>query len=436
MLVEAFSPSYVNAWNAMPPLRIHRTFDRTNSLFATTTSEDSAAAIDCNEELQRHIITVPSFLPTDDKQNDDTYPSILHQIHIVPLLTDDESSKLLQLARTYATENESWDQLDSSRHVSYPTVDFATEESIEISEYLGPSGIQFEERTFGALSEAFDVDVGDMSFLDLFCASYEVKEADDAADKLEEGRNTMDQLDLHRDGSLLSFTILLSPPEEFEGGGTIFDALGDVDIDDQNNSILQPSGVIQAPPGYATLHSGKLLHGGHLVTKGQRIVLVGFVDVDKRNFNPGVLGAATKEWGRNDVQTFWNERRLTLSKQQQEGKTEGKIEEQPLWKLNNWRYLPKDTAERRLSSGEGRSYFGQNSTIPTSILKKIENRASLEKIRRRRLITEDRLLREILLPREERGEKIVEEEGEWLEVDPDNLDGLMMGWDGDVEDVE
>mmetsp|Transcript_246 Transcript_246/g.464 ORF Transcript_246/g.464 Transcript_246/m.464 type:complete len:428 (+) Transcript_246:195-1478(+) len=421
MIVEAFSPGQVNAWNLILPRPIHRHLNRINPLFATVAPDSEKST----------VVTVPQFHSEDDEN----YPSLLHQIHVQPLLTDEETTELLRLARTHATENESWDQQDSSRHVAYQTVDFAIDESIEISQYLGQSGINFEERIFGALSDAFDVDVEDMSFLDLFCASYEAKDPDDGVsiESEEEGRNPMDRLDFHRDGSVLSFTVLLSPPEEFEGGGTAFDALEDVAIDDVDNSILQPSGVIQPPDaGYATLHSGKLLHGGHVVTKGQRIVLVGFVDVHERNFKPGALGRAAKEWGRNDVRSFWNQRRLSMTKQH--GNTEGKsINDNPSWNLKSWRYLPKDTPERRLITGEGRSYFGQNSTVPKSMLEKMEKRASLEKIRKRRLITEDKLLREVLLPREERGEKIEdEEEGEWMEVDIGSLDGLTLGWDGDV----
>jgi hypothetical protein len=297
----------------------------------------------------------------------------------------------------------------------------------EISKYLGASGIRFEERVFCALSNAYGVDVDDLSFLDLFCASYEGRESERESNKNDSGedRNTMDRLAFHRDGSLLSFTVLLSPPNEFEGGGTIFDALLDADIADYASSILQSPGVIQPPQaGYVTLHSGKLLHGGHLVTAGQRIVLVGFVDVHERNTRPGALQSATKEWGRNDVREFWNKRRLSLLKQQQKGIV------QPSWILKNSKYLPKGTEESRMTNA-GRSCIGQKIAIPTDIIQRIESRAGIEKIRRRRLITEDKLLRSILLPRDEREEKKADDDGEWLEVDFDNMNGLMLGWDSD-----
>jgi len=371
----------------------------------------SSIAIEYNDESQHHIVTVPSFLPDDDTSF--SYPSLLHHIHVLPLLTNDETTHLLQLARKYATDNQSWNQQDATRHVSYPTVDFAIEESIDIENYLNE--IDFEERIFDKLSTAYDIDVEDMSFLDLFCASYEAKDDTDNMINESEERTTMDRLDYHRDGSLLSFTILLSPPNEFEGGGTIFDVLGDVSIANEYD-ILQSPGVIQpSHAGYATLHSGKLLHGGHRVSKGQRIVLVGFVDVHERNMRPGSLGKATKHWGRNDVSTFYNKRRLSLLKQQNVDEEN----EQPEWKIKNWRYLAKDT----------RSYFGKDFKIPPSILDNIERRASLERIRSKRLSTEDMLLREILLPREERGDKIAEQqdEGEWIEVELADIDdGIML----------
>ena len=309
---------------------------------------------------------------------------------------------MLKIARAYAEASSSWDQQDSTRHVSYQTVDFAVEESVDMSQYL--QDINFQERIFGLLSEEYDVDVEDLSVLDLFCASYEASGDDDQTD-----RETMDRLDFHRDGSLLSFTVLLSLPEDFEGGGTIFDALRDAaDKSDQQSTVLKEPGSIQPlKAGYATLHSGKILHGGHVVTKGQRIVLVGFVDVDLRNMREGALGSAAKEWGRNDVREFWNQRRLLKTKQQKAS-----------WNISNMRYLPK----------KGRSCLGKCS-LPASLLESIENRSKPEIIRERRLRSEDRLLRDIMLPRAERGEKIEEELGEWREVSLEDMDGLMIGWE-------
>ncbi len=94
----------------------------------TTGAVSPTASIEFIEESQLHVVTLPPFVEAND-QGDGAYPSPLHQIHILPLLTGEEASELLQLARNHATENQSWDRQDSSRHVSYPTVDFAIEES-------------------------------------------------------------------------------------------------------------------------------------------------------------------------------------------------------------------------------------------------------------------------------------------------------------------
>ena len=361
------------------------------------TPSASAISIDYDDSSEHHTITIPSFLDADDGSDIiDKYPSLLHKIHVLPFLDEDETSRMLKIARTYAEVSSSWNRQDSIRHVSYQTVDFAVEDSVHMSEYL--QDIKFQERIFDLLSEEYDVDVKDLSFLDLFVASYEASEDDVQTD-----RETMDRLDFHRDGSLLSFTVLLSQPEDFEGGGTIFDALRDSVLENDQQSILKDHGSIQPPcAGFATLHSGKLLHGGHVVTKGQRIVLVGFVDVDLRNTREGVLGNAAKEWGRNDVREFWNKRRKQTSS----------------WNISNLRFLPK----------KGRSCLGKCS-IPANTLQNIESRSNQEKIRERRLATEDKLLREIMLPRAERGDKIEDELGEWREVSPEEMDGLMIGWE-------
>ena len=67
----------------------------------------------------------------------------------------------------------------------------------------------------------------------------------------------------HRDGSVLSFNILLNDSSEFDGGGTWFDHTS------QTHHICQ---------GDVLVHSGKLRHAGMPITRGERFILVGFVD--------------------------------------------------------------------------------------------------------------------------------------------------------------
>ena len=70
-------------------------------------------------------------------------------------------------------------------------------------------------------------------------------------------------LPIHTDQSLLSFTIALNDPSEYQGGGTFFRGLG------------RP---VDAPAaGHAVLFPGKVEHGGHPISKGVRYIIVLFM---------------------------------------------------------------------------------------------------------------------------------------------------------------
>lgn len=80
-------------------------------------------------------------------------------------------------------------------------------------------------------------------------------------------------LEPHTDGSVFSFNISLSAPDEdFDGGGTRF----------------EPSATtVRAPLGCAIGHSGQLRHSGVPITRGQRYLLVGFIGcVDQESADP------------------------------------------------------------------------------------------------------------------------------------------------------
>jgi hypothetical protein len=72
------------------------------------------------------------------------------------------------------------------------------------------------------------------------------------------------ELAAHRDGTLLSFNVLLSDPGAFEGGGTHFKTLG---------TTVRPRHA-----GDLVMHCGHMLHGASPVTSGVRYIIVGFVD--------------------------------------------------------------------------------------------------------------------------------------------------------------
>ena len=78
-------------------------------------------------------------------------------------------------------------------------------------------------------------------------------------------------LPLHSDQSILSFTIALNDPSEYEGGGTYFRALDDGGSD---------ASALRSPKGHLLCHSSALMHGGHPISSGVRYILVAFCTVD------------------------------------------------------------------------------------------------------------------------------------------------------------
>ena len=315
-------------------------------------------------------ITVPRFYPGEDQ--DGSYPSALHSIHVESILTPEEAAKCLKLAASYAAETGKWDQPDSGRHQTYATCDFAIEECETLGQYLEKIG--FDNRIWDRMSTLFNVEHEDMTFLDFFCANYRARDQKD-------NTRSMDRLEAHRDGSLLSFTVLLTPPTEFEGGGTFFDALRDVEPDADQQQVLHPNGVIRPPrAGDAVLHSGKLLHGADVVTHGERTVLVGFIDVADWCLRPEVLAEACRDFGRMDVAMFRYKRQQAMTKN---GAQKG-------WFLNNSRWL----SDTNVETGQGRSHIrGFSPSFPS-----VAARADPEYQRQKKLKSEDLLLRTILLP--------------------------------------
>jgi hypothetical protein len=310
-------------------------------------------------------LTIPRAF--EGEVDDGTYPSPLHDIHVTSILSDEEVRTCLELATAYAEATGRWEQPNQERHASYATCDFAMEECETLDSYL--QELNFDDRMWDVMSRKYGVSYEDMSYLDFFCAHYEAQSDGNS--------QTMDRLEAHRDGSLLSFTILLSPPDEFEGGGTFFDALRD----EEETDVLCTGGVLRPKrAGDVILQSGKLLHGADVVRSGKRTVLVGFLEVGEWRQRPGVLSATCKDWGRMDVA------KLRHNRQQKKTASEGSKG----WFLNNSKY--HDDGDREM--GQGCSAIRGFCPAFSSVQRRAEENFQ----RRKRLEAEDILLRTILLP--------------------------------------
>ncbi|ORX43552.1 hypothetical protein DM01DRAFT_1340703 [Hesseltinella vesiculosa] len=71
----------------------------------------------------------------------------------------------------------------------------------------------------------------------------------------------------HTDGCLLSFSILVNGPTDFSGGGTQFFV-----------SDGSPSTLLHPHQGALIHHDSRIKHQGNDITKGERVIIVGFVD--------------------------------------------------------------------------------------------------------------------------------------------------------------
>lgn len=180
--------------------------------------------------------------------------------HVFPALwTRDECARvLLEIER--AAETCGWDK---QRHASYPTTDMPSYRVVSLDSWVRAA---VAARLFPQVAAQFTLppSPGDtdgktrarqLSFRELFFVKYEARAGERA------------ELPLHRDGSVLSFNILLNPAAEFTGGGTFFEDSGR---------------TIHITQGDAVVHSGKVRHAGVSVLSGRRMILVGFLDAVDR----------------------------------------------------------------------------------------------------------------------------------------------------------
>lgn len=176
--------------------------------------------------------------------NEIKYNRFLQRFTHTKIYSPDMCRYIIKECEKHAEKNGGWTK---KRHNNYPTTDLPIDAM--------PSVLGIVSETFftimDKLSKSYNLDKNiTLNIRDLFVVKY--------------SHDAQNSLEMHKDGSVLSFSILLNDVNEFEGGGTYFD--------DGLTAYLNQGDMI--------IHSGKIKHSGLPITKGVRYLLVGFIDID------------------------------------------------------------------------------------------------------------------------------------------------------------
>ncbi|KAI9144779.1 hypothetical protein BKA69DRAFT_1054394 [Paraphysoderma sedebokerense] len=237
-----------------------------------------------------------------------------HPIHkYSSLLSNEECSQVLKILDSYVSSFHSIAQSNAqslestlpssparirsipspwttSRHTSYPTTDIPVSSIPPLDSFLSPI---VTNRILPTIAEHYGFNKGELYVKDLFVVKYQVSVPTSASeDEISETtKDLQSELEMHTDGSLISFNVLLNQKSQFVGGGTVFQ--GDtsvVSVSENSGSgclqykeeIIKCSSLdrttISIQQGDAVFHDSKRLHGGNKITSGQRLILVGFLD--------------------------------------------------------------------------------------------------------------------------------------------------------------
>jgi hypothetical protein len=142
------------------------------------------------------------------------------------------------------------------RHGNYPTTDLNMVNDPFTKQDREWLGDLLDRRLAPTLARVFGIPTNSIRANDFFVVRY------DAGHRI--------KLDNHTDDSDISVNILLN--EDFTDGGTIFWNR----VDEQPYAHVQPT-----QPGTFLFHSARILHEGAAISSGTRMLLVGFLSVDR-----------------------------------------------------------------------------------------------------------------------------------------------------------
>ncbi|CAI5711872.1 unnamed protein product [Hyaloperonospora brassicae] len=171
---------------------------------------------------------------------------------VFPAIWSLEETALVRREVTHVVAEHGW---CTTRHASYQTTDLPCHHVARIDAWVRST---LSQRLFPPIMAHYKLPASQrLRFRDLFFVKYAARKGERS------------DLALHRDGSVLSFNMLLNAADEFTGGGTYFDAT---------------KRTVHVSQGDVMVHSGKVLHAGAPVRSGVRQILVGFLDVTDWSF--------------------------------------------------------------------------------------------------------------------------------------------------------
>lgn len=135
----------------------------------------------------------------------------------------------------------------TKRHNNYPTTDIPLINIVNIYPYFETL---YETSIKKLIKESYQLDETiDFNINDIFIVKYDSK--------------NQNFLEMHKDGSFISFNILLNDENDFEGGGTLF----------EDGLIMKPE------QGDLIIHSSLIKHSGLEIRNGKRYLIVGFLNL-------------------------------------------------------------------------------------------------------------------------------------------------------------
>jgi hypothetical protein len=178
----------------------------------------------------------------------------------------------------------------TERHNYYATTDLSLF-SIPKATKLWNSKIQ--DKVLPVVAAQYDCPIDDLELVDLFIVKYTGGGGIDGQQQ--------DSLDLHMDGSMISFNVALSEYNNdddndndtpitndsddsnsyYTGGGTFFPLLNNTDNNNSNNNktTTATDALVRIHQGDMLVHDSGLLHSGAQTKTGTRYLLVGFVNL-------------------------------------------------------------------------------------------------------------------------------------------------------------